>query len=91
MLVIPDGSMHAASTSAAGQCRTAGRAAGAPVDFNRDVRPILSQNCFRCHGIDDKARKGKLRLVFEGADGTPIDGVRLRVVGADAARIAPSD
>jgi hypothetical protein len=32
------------------------------VDFSRDVRPILSGQCFKCHGIDDKARKGGLRL-----------------------------
>ena len=31
-------------------------------DFSRDVRPILSQNCLKCHGVDDKARKGGLRL-----------------------------
>jgi hypothetical protein len=37
------------------------------VDFNREVRPILSRYCFACHGPDDKARKGKLRLdVREG-------------------------
>lgn len=34
----------------------------ADLDFNRDVRPILSQNCFKCHGPDDKQRKGALRL-----------------------------
>lgn len=38
------------------------RAADGPVDFNHDVRPILSQYCFKCHGIDDKSRKAKLRL-----------------------------
>ena len=32
------------------------------VDFNRDVRPVLAQQCFTCHGMDDHARKGKLRL-----------------------------
>ena len=40
--------------------QTAARAA--PVDFGRDVLPILSNNCFRCHGPDARARKAKLRL-----------------------------
>src|SRR5438876_2664289 len=31
-------------------------------DFTLDVRPILSRNCFKCHGPDDAARKSKLRL-----------------------------
>ncbi|OYW75852.1 MAG: hypothetical protein B7Z37_11395 [Verrucomicrobia bacterium 12-59-8] len=37
-------------------------AAGFAVDFNRDVRPVLAQHCFKCHGMDDQGRKGKLRL-----------------------------
>ncbi len=32
------------------------------VDFSRDVRPILSQHCWKCHGADEASRKGKLRL-----------------------------
>jgi mono/diheme cytochrome c family protein len=34
----------------------------AEVDYTRDVLPILAENCFKCHGPDDAARKGKLRL-----------------------------
>src|SRR5438876_278018 len=37
-------------------------AADARVEFNRDVRPILAENCFQCHGPDKAQRKGQLRL-----------------------------
>ena len=46
----------------------AGDANSRPVNFAREVRPILSDNCFACHGPDDRARKANLRLdTREGA------------------------
>src|SRR5437016_2451846 len=32
------------------------------LSYNRDIRPLLSDNCFPCHGPDQNKRKGKLRL-----------------------------
>ncbi len=67
-----------------------GRSAAAdpPVDFNRDIRPILSDNCFKCHGPDARTRKGDLRLDTPGGlgDGT---GLVERVTAADPGEVMP--
>ncbi|MBY0513719.1 MAG: PSD1 and planctomycete cytochrome C domain-containing protein [Gemmataceae bacterium] len=67
------------------------------VDFNRDVRPILSNNCFACHGPDAKVRKGDLRLdTRDGAvaavvvPGKPeASDLLKRVTAADAGELMP--
>jgi uncharacterized protein DUF1553/uncharacterized protein DUF1549/concanavalin A-like lectin/glucanase superfamily protein/cytochrome c len=42
--------------------QTLGAEPSSKVRFDRDILPILSANCFQCHGPDEKARKAKMRL-----------------------------
>jgi hypothetical protein len=45
-----------------GTLATTGKKSKPDVDFNRDIRPILSENCYTCHGPDSEKRKAGLRL-----------------------------
>jgi hypothetical protein len=63
----------------------AGPPSGGKIDFDREIRPILSENCFACHGPDDKARKAKLRLdTRSGAFAELRGGGRALVAGKPA-------
>jgi hypothetical protein len=52
------------------------------IDFNFHIRPILSDNCFLCHGPDSSSREADLRLdIFEGATAVLPSGNRAIVPG----------
>ena len=55
-------SLIATVTGPATGSEGAGTTVSKSVEFNRDIRPILADKCFKCHGPDARERKGKLRL-----------------------------
>jgi hypothetical protein len=56
------------------------KAAANDVDFNRDVVPILSANCFKCHGPDPEQRKAGLRLDHRDQAVKPVDSGETPIV-----------
>src|ERR1700689_397734 len=85
-LLLPGSAVHAAD----------------PVRFNRDIRPIMSDTCFRCHGPDQRARMAGLRLdlrdealkktksgVTPIVPGSPDQSAMVERVFASSARVMP--
>jgi mono/diheme cytochrome c family protein len=58
-------------------------------DFNRDVRPILTSNCYKCHGPDAGARKAKLRLDKEKTARPVLKELLKRISSHDPDEIMP--
>lgn len=81
MLVLAAGAL---SSLAAGKDVRPGTPAA--IDFNHDIRPILSDNCFACHGPDDKERKAKLRLDVRAEALKPAKSGEPAIVPGDLAR-----
>src|SRR3954464_10919537 len=54
-------------TAFAESCAEPGQSEKPPLDLNRDIRPILAENCFYCHGQDPNKREADLRLDLRDA------------------------
>src|SRR5437762_8793339 len=54
---------------------------GKTVSYLKEVRPILTQHCFQCHGPDEAARKGKLRLDLQEHAYAERDGLHVIAPG----------
>src|SRR4051794_9736335 len=60
-----------------------------PPDFQREIRPILSDNCFQCHGPDSKSRMAGVRLDRKDDALKVKDRLLARVAAPDPARRMP--
>src|SRR4030088_857838 len=60
--------------------------AATAIEFNRDIRPILSDKCFNCHGPDAANRKTKLRFDIESGARIELGKGRYAIVPGDPAQ-----
>jgi hypothetical protein len=74
------------AASATGSASDTAESAPATVQFNRDIRPILSERCYTCHGPDKTNRKTKMRFDTEEGAFTPLASGGFAIVRADASR-----
>ena len=53
------------------------------IQFNRDIRPIISERCYTCHGPDQANRKTKMHFDTEEGAFTPLAGGGIAIAFAD--------
>jgi len=75
--------------AAAAVLALAPRGGAADVDFARDVRPVITEYCFACHGPDEKGRKADLRLDTRDGLTAAAKDVLARVTSTDPAERMP--
>ena len=97
-LLVAAGFFLLAAVPSAAEPPASAPAKGRAIEYNRDVRPILAENCFACHGPDSAARKANLRLdrrddAVEAKAVVPGDpkgsGVVERIFAEDPAEVMP--
>ncbi len=60
--IVSSGLVAAAASRTSASPQAASAAGPAPISFNREILPILANNCFACHGPDEKKRETKFHF-----------------------------
>ena len=62
-------------------CAVATASDSTPIQFNRDIRPVISERCYTCHGPDKSNRKTKMHFDTEEGAFTPLASGGIAVRG----------